>query len=93
MPVPLAAFASSNSCRGGRRAPPCSGKGLSGTERATGSLRGFHLVVDSLAAVWEDGVGRGVEVGAIRNMGSVLSADFRDPDGNTWVFQWLLPWG
>lgn len=34
---------------------------------------------------------RGVEVGEVSDMGGVLFADFRDPDGNTWVLQQLLP--
>lgn len=67
------------------------GEGLSGLEMPAGSLRGLHLVVDDIAATRAEVAGRGVEVGEIRDMGGVLFADFRDPDGNTWVFQQLRP--
>lgn len=67
------------------------GEGLSGLEMAAGSLRGLHLVVEDIEATREAVAGRGVDVGEVRDMGGVLFADFRDPDGNTWVFQQLLP--
>jgi catechol 2,3-dioxygenase-like lactoylglutathione lyase family enzyme len=75
------------------------GKGI--TDAAAGSYRGTHLVVKDIEAARAELVGRGVEVSDIRHMkdgnwtpgadpehadyGSF--ADFRDPDGNTWVLQ------
>jgi catechol 2,3-dioxygenase-like lactoylglutathione lyase family enzyme len=66
-----------------------------------GSLRGTHLIVSDSEAARAELVERGVEVSAIyhfeagnreqgpdperRDYGSY--ADFRDPDGNTWVLQ------
>jgi catechol 2,3-dioxygenase-like lactoylglutathione lyase family enzyme len=75
------------------------GTGL--TDAAPGSVRGTHLVVTDIEAARAELVGRGVEVSDIRHFsggewvpgpdpehtdyGSF--ADFRDPDGNTWVLQ------
>jgi catechol 2,3-dioxygenase-like lactoylglutathione lyase family enzyme len=66
-----------------------------------GSLRGTHLIVSDIDAVRAQLIERGVEVSEIthfeagqrepgldpkrRDYGSY--ADFRDPDGNTWVLQ------
>jgi catechol 2,3-dioxygenase-like lactoylglutathione lyase family enzyme len=66
-----------------------------------GSLRGTHLIVSDIEATRAELVERGVDVGEIghyeaghrkqgpdpqrRDYGSY--ADFRDPDGNTWVLQ------
>ena len=75
------------------------GKGI--TDAAAGSYRGTHLVVKDIEAARAELVGRGVEVSDIRHMkdGSWTPgpdpehadygsfADFRDPDGNTWVLQ------
>jgi catechol 2,3-dioxygenase-like lactoylglutathione lyase family enzyme len=75
------------------------GKGL--TDAAPGSYRGTHLVVIDIEGARAELVGRGVEVGDIRHMGAngwqpgtdpehrdyASFADFRDPDGNTWVLQ------
>jgi catechol 2,3-dioxygenase-like lactoylglutathione lyase family enzyme len=75
--------------------------GIGITDAAPGSVRGTHLVVTDIEAVREELVGRGVEVSDIRyfdgkgwNPGVDPEhhdynsfADFRDPDGNTWVLQ------
>ncbi len=75
------------------------GKGL--TDAAPGSVRGTHLVVADIEAARAELVERGVEVSDIRHMGSdgwapgpdpehrdyASFADFRDPDGNSWVLQ------
>jgi catechol 2,3-dioxygenase-like lactoylglutathione lyase family enzyme len=75
------------------------GTGL--TDASPGSYRGTHLVVTDIAAVREELVGRGVEVGEIRHMTPEgwkpgpdpdhadynSFADFTDPDGNGWVLQ------
>ena len=71
------------------------------TDAAPGSGRGVHLVVADIEAARSELVDRGVEVGEIRHLASGVwgtgvdpghadynsFADFRDPDGNTWVLQ------
>jgi catechol 2,3-dioxygenase-like lactoylglutathione lyase family enzyme len=77
------------------------GTGL--TDAEPGSYRGTHLVVTDIDAARADLVARGVEVSEIRHFdrekgewqpgadpsrGDYASfADFRDPDGNSWVLQ------
>ena len=75
--------------------------GIGITDAAPGSVRGTHLVVTDIEAARAELVGRGVEVSEIRHMepsGWVPGpdpkhtdfnsfADFRDPDGNTWILQ------
>jgi catechol 2,3-dioxygenase-like lactoylglutathione lyase family enzyme len=75
------------------------GVGLS--DATPGTYRGTILVVTDVVAARDELVGRGVEVSEIRHMtpegwkpgphpqrGDYESfADFRDPDGNTWVLQ------
>lgn len=75
------------------------GKGI--TDAPAGSYRGTHLVVKDIEAARADLMSRGVEVSEIRHMGEGgwtpgpdpehrdygSFADFRDPDGNTWVLQ------
>ena len=71
------------------------------TKAVPGSLEGMHLVVTDIVAARDELAGRGVEVSEVRHMengqwtpgrdpqrapyGSF--ADFKDPDGNTWVLQ------
>ena len=75
--------------------------GIGITDATPGSYRGTHLVVTDIEDARAELVGRGVDVSEIRHMraegwepgpdperrdyGSF--ADFRDPDGNTWVLQ------
>jgi catechol 2,3-dioxygenase-like lactoylglutathione lyase family enzyme len=75
------------------------GTGLIDTE--PGSVKGLHLVVNDIEAGRNELKGRGVEVSEIRHMGPNgwqpgpdpnhgdynSFADFRDPDGNTWILQ------
>ena len=75
--------------------------GIGITDAAPGSYRGTHLVVTDIEAAQAELVGRGVDVSEIRHMGSGgwqpgpdperrdygSFADFKDPDGNTWVLQ------
>jgi catechol 2,3-dioxygenase-like lactoylglutathione lyase family enzyme len=75
--------------------------GIGITDAAPGSVRGTHLVVADVDAARDELVERGVEVSEIRHMGASgwetgvdpehrrynSFADFRDPDGNTWVLQ------
>jgi catechol 2,3-dioxygenase-like lactoylglutathione lyase family enzyme len=75
------------------------GVGLS--DAAAGTARGLHLVVTDIEAARAELVGRGVEVSDIRHMTPEgwqpgpdpqhtdynSFADFRDPDGNSWILQ------
>ena len=75
--------------------------GIGITDAAPGTLRGLHLVVSDIEAARTELTERGVNVSDLRHMtpngwepgvdpahadyGSY--ADFKDPDGNTWVLQ------
>jgi catechol 2,3-dioxygenase-like lactoylglutathione lyase family enzyme len=77
------------------------GTGLS--DAAPGSYRGTHLIVTDIEAARAELVGRGVELSEVRHFDREKSewqsgadparanyssfADFRDPDGNSWVLQ------
>ncbi|HJV04915.1 MAG TPA: VOC family protein [Actinomycetota bacterium] len=75
------------------------GTGFIDTE--PGSMRGMHLVISDIEAARKELTGRGVDVSDIRHMGPngwepgpdpdhgdyASFADFRDPDGNTWILQ------
>lgn len=75
--------------------------GVGVTKAVPGSVEGLHLVVSDIVAARAELVERGVDVSEIRHMdkgewrpgpdperGDYNSfADFRDPDGNTWVLQ------
>lgn len=75
------------------------GKGI--TDAAPGSVRGLHLVTSDIVAARAELVERGVDVSEIRHLESGTwvpgpdpqrrdydsFADFRDPDGNSWVLQ------
>jgi catechol 2,3-dioxygenase-like lactoylglutathione lyase family enzyme len=75
--------------------------GIGLTDATPGSVKGVHLVVTDIEAARNELTGRGVEVSEIRHMGPdgwqpgvdpehgdyASFADFRDPDGNTWVLQ------
>jgi catechol 2,3-dioxygenase-like lactoylglutathione lyase family enzyme len=75
------------------------GKGI--TSAPPGSAEGLHLVVTDIAAARDELAGRGVEVSEVRHMGAAgwepgahpehasyaSFADFKDPDGNTWILQ------
>jgi catechol 2,3-dioxygenase-like lactoylglutathione lyase family enzyme len=71
------------------------------TDAAPGSVQGLHLIVSDIDAARTELVGRGVDVGEIFHFESGQRAsgpdpersmynsfaDFRDPDGNSWVLQ------
>jgi catechol 2,3-dioxygenase-like lactoylglutathione lyase family enzyme len=73
------------------------------TDAQPGSYRGTHLVVDDIEAARAELIARGVEVSEIRHFDRGAGewrlgpdpghsdynsfADFRDPDGNSWVLQ------
>jgi catechol 2,3-dioxygenase-like lactoylglutathione lyase family enzyme len=54
-----------------------------------GSVQGLHLVVPDINAARSQLVERGVEVGEVQDLGGVLYASFKDPDGNGWALQQL----
>ncbi len=57
------------------------------TAMTPGSVKGLHLVVDNIDIARSALVNRGIEVGEITDFKSVKYAEFRDPDGNTWLLQ------
>ncbi len=66
------------------------GTGLS--TMAPGSVQGLQLVVTDMDAAYAEFVGRGVEMGEIRELGrpgrpGFKFSSFSDPDGNGWVLQ------
>jgi catechol 2,3-dioxygenase-like lactoylglutathione lyase family enzyme len=75
------------------------GVGLS--DAPAGTARGLHLVVTDIEAARAELVGRGVKVSDVRHMTAEgwkpgpdpqhtdynSFADFRDPDGNSWILQ------
>ena len=63
------------------------GEGMGGIVMAPGSLRGLHLVVANIATARAELAGRGVAMGAIRDLDSIKYAGFEGPDGNTWTLQ------
>ncbi len=64
------------------------GTGLEVYAGEPGSIRGVHLVVEDIDAARAELVGRGVEVGEIKDFGGgVRGADFADPDGNSFELQ------
>jgi catechol 2,3-dioxygenase-like lactoylglutathione lyase family enzyme len=54
-----------------------------------GSVQGTHLVVADIHAARAQLVDRGVEVGEVQDLGGILYASFKDPDGNSWLLQQL----
>ena len=65
----------------------CFGIGL--TDMEPGSQKGLQLVVDDVAALRAELIGRGVETGEVdvQAWGSFIY--FSDPDGNSWAVQEL----
>jgi catechol 2,3-dioxygenase-like lactoylglutathione lyase family enzyme len=75
--------------------------GIGLSDAAPGSYRGTHLIVTDIEAARAELVGRGVDVSDIRHLGPNgwapgthpehedygSFADFKDPDGNSWVLQ------
>ena len=60
---------------------------LPGMDVPPGVLRGLHLVVDDVRAARETLLARGVDAGAVDDMGGILYVPFTDPDGNAWLLQ------
>jgi predicted enzyme related to lactoylglutathione lyase len=68
------------------------GTGLPVYVGTPGSIRGLHLVVDDIVQARGEVVARGVDVGAVQDVGGgVLYAGFEDPDGNSLTLQ-QMPW-
>ena len=68
------------------------GTGLAAYEAAPGSVRGLHLVVADIEQARAELVGRGVDVGAVQDVGGgVRYSPLEDPDGNTLTLQ-EMPW-
>lgn len=65
------------------------GRGLPAyDETSPGAVKALHLVVDDIEASRAELVGRGVDVGAIQDVGGgVRYAALADPDGNTLTLQ------
>ena len=68
------------------------GTGIPVYDAPPGSVRGLHLVVDDIERARAELVARGVDVGAVQDVGrGVLYAGFEDPDGNSLTLQ-EMPW-
>jgi predicted enzyme related to lactoylglutathione lyase len=67
------------------------GTGIPVYEAPPGSVRGLHLVVNDIEKARAELVGRGVDVGAVQDLGGVRYAAFEDPDGNGLTLQ-EMPW-
>ena len=64
------------------------GTGLEVYAGEPGSIRGLHLAVEDIVEARAELVGRGVDVGEIKDFGGgVRGADFSDPDGNSFELQ------
>ena len=64
------------------------GTGLAAYEAAPGTVRALHLVVDDIEKTHADLLGRGVDIGAVQDVGGgVKYSGFTDPDGNSWTLQ------
>jgi catechol 2,3-dioxygenase-like lactoylglutathione lyase family enzyme len=60
--------------------------------REPGSVKALHLVVEDIEKARAELIGRGVDVGAVEDVGGgVRYAGFSDPDGNTLTLQ-EMPW-
>ena len=57
------------------------------TSMQPGSVKGLHLVVADIQASRNALMQRGLDVGEVSDAGGVLYAEFRDPDGNSWLLQ------
>ena len=57
------------------------------TAMTPGSVKGLHLIVDNIDIARSALVNRGIDVGEITDFKSVKYAEFRDPDGNSWLLQ------
>lgn len=63
--------------------------GIGVVETQPGCVQALHLVVSDIEAARAELIERGVEVGEVQDLGGVLYAPFKDPDGNGWTLQQL----
>lgn len=61
--------------------------GIGIVDTPPGSVQGLHLVVSDIEAARAELAGRGVDVGAVQDLGGILYVAFSDPDGNGWLLQ------
>jgi catechol 2,3-dioxygenase-like lactoylglutathione lyase family enzyme len=61
------------------------------TDMTPGSLKGLHLVVDTIDTARSALMNRGIPIGEISDVGGVKYAGFSDPDGNLWLLQEFPP--
>ena len=61
------------------------------TDMSPGSVRGLHLVVANMQEARTALLQRGIAIAEISDLGGVLYAEFRDPDGNLWMLQEFPP--
>ena len=60
------------------------------SEMVAGSIKGLHLVVDDLDTLRDTLIDRGIDVSDITEYpGGIKMAAFHDPDGNSWVLQYV----
>jgi len=68
------------------------GTGMPGiSDMKPGSVHGLHLVVNDINEAREALMKRGVEVDDVIDFTQVKYAEFRDPDGNSWLLQEFPP--
>ena len=61
------------------------------TAMTPGSVKGLHLVVDDINIARDALLKRGIAIGEVTDFKTVKSAEFRDPDGNSWLLQEFPP--
>ncbi len=61
------------------------------SEMIPGSIKGLHLVVQDIRQARDTLLKRGVEMSEVIDMGGILFAGFKDPDGNSWTLQEIPP--
>jgi catechol 2,3-dioxygenase-like lactoylglutathione lyase family enzyme len=61
------------------------------TDMAPGSQTGLQLVVDDAEALRQELIGRGVEASEVEKYPWGWFTYFRDPDGNRWACQQMVP--
>lgn len=68
------------------------GTGLPAYDMTPGAVKALHLVVADIEQARAELLGRGVDVGAVQDVGGgVKYASLSDPDGNTLMLQ-EMPW-
>jgi predicted enzyme related to lactoylglutathione lyase len=68
------------------------GTGL-GSSMAPGDIEGLQLVVEDIEAAHAELTGRGLDVGEVQDFPWGRFLFFKDPDGNGWAVQQIVPQG